>query len=139
MGKRRYSTRGINGHQSYSIDEISYILDVTPQTIRTWIKSGMLEAMTSKKPFLVYGANLKAYLDNRRKVSTRLGPGEFYCLSCRTMSRPYGDMADHSFLGTQQRLSALCGECERPVSLLVGPDKLEIYKAILDVAMSVDD
>lgn len=133
MGMRRYSTRGINIHQSYSIDEVSFILDVTPQTIRRWINEEGLEAMTSRKPFLIHGADLKAHIENQRKKGTGLKPGEFSCFSCRTKALPFGLMADHSTTGSRQRLSGLCGHCERPVSLIIGPAKLVSYSRILDI------
>jgi len=137
MGTRRYSTRGINIHQSYSIDEACFILDVTPQTIRRWINEEELEAMTSRKPYLIHGADLKAHIENQRKKGRGLKPGEFSCFSCRTKALPFGLMADYFVTGSRQRLSALCGKCEHPVSLFVGPAKLASYSEILDVAIGV--
>lgn len=135
---KRYSTAGISKNRSYSIREIHDICGTSPQTIRRYIKSEGLPAMTSQKPFLIYGEDYIVFIETKRNRSRRtLKAGEFRCLSCGVISTPFGDMADYRESGPRPRLSALCGSCERPVSLFISTVKLEQYRAKLDIAKGI--
>lgn len=132
---KRYSTAGISKNRSYSIREIHDICGTSPQTIRRYIKSEGLPAMTGQKPFLIHGADYIAFIETKRNRSRKtLKAGEFRCFSCGTIGEPFGGMADYDASGFRPRLSALCRACERPVSLLIGAVKLERYRAKLDIA-----
>lgn len=83
-GKRgHYNVRLIRRDLSYTVEELTACLGVHENTVRKWIKSG-LPVVDEKRPFLVHGAALIAFLNGRqasRKV--RLKPDEFYCVKCR--------------------------------------------------------
>lgn len=132
---RRYRTAGISKNLSYSIREINDICGTTPQTIRRFIKSEGLPAMTGQKPFLINGGDYLDFIEGKRTRSKRtLKVGEFRCFSCGTIGKPFGGMADYDASGFRPRLSGLCGSCERPVSLLISAAKLPQYRAHLDIA-----
>lgn len=132
---RRYRTAGISKNLSYSIREINDISGTTPQTIRRFIKSEGLPAMTGQKPYLINGGDYLDFIEGKRnRYRKTLKAGEFRCFSCGSIGEPFGSMADYDASGFRPRLSALCGSCERPVSLLTSPAKLSQYRARLDIA-----
>ncbi|WP_427452254.1 helix-turn-helix domain-containing protein [Litorimonas sp. WD9-15] len=134
---RRYSAAGISKNLTYTILEIQEIRGTSPQTVRRWMKEEGLPAMTSQRPFLIHGADLIDFLNgksNRGKNPHAIG--ELSCFKCGKRGRPLGDMADLVREGSRRRLKALCGECERPVSLMIGAAKLAQYREVLDIADS---
>lgn len=132
---RRYRTAGISKNLSYTIREICEICGTSPQTIRRYIKSEGLPAMTTQKPFLINGGDYLDFIGGKQKRSKKtLKTGEFRCFSCGAIGEPFGSMADYEISGFRPRLSALCGTCERPVSLLTSATKLSEYRASLDIA-----
>ena len=52
----------IEGIKFYTIQETAQVLQVTPQTIRSYIKQGRLKAQRIGKPILVTENNLKEFL-----------------------------------------------------------------------------
>ena len=54
----------IEGIKFYTIPEVATALQVTPQTIRAYIKRGKLKAQRIGRPILITENNLKAYLQS---------------------------------------------------------------------------
>jgi len=135
---KRYSTKGINSHRSYSPEEIATIIGATSRTILVWIKSEGLPAMTMQRPFLIKGADLKTFIERRNKKGKgKLNAGEFRCFTCGARGLPLGKMADYEALPDQKpRLVALCGQCEGNLSMLVSDASLARHQAILDIAIA---
>lgn len=132
---RRYRTAGISKNLSYTTREICEICGTSPQTLRRYIKFEGLPAMTTQKPFLINGGDYLDFIEAKRKRAKKtLKVGEFRCFSCGTIGQPFGDMADYDPSGFRPRLSALCGSCERPVSLLTSAATFSRYRACLDIA-----
>lgn len=52
----------IEGIKFYRIPEVAQALQVTPQTVRTYIKLGKLKAQRIGQPILVTEKNIKAFL-----------------------------------------------------------------------------
>jgi len=52
----------IEGIKFYTIQETAQVLQVTPQTIRSYIKQGRLKCQRIGKPILVTENNLKEFL-----------------------------------------------------------------------------
>lgn len=134
---KRYSTAGISKNLTYTILEIHEIRGFSPQTVRRWIKEEGLHAMTSQRPFLIHGADLIDFLKAKgNRDKNPHAPGELSCFKCGNRGRPLGDMADLERTGARRRLKALCGACERPVSLYISAAKLAQYREVLDIADS---
>lgn len=112
MPARRVDPRLIKLHRPYAVDEAARALDVHPNTVRHWIKQG-LPSYSTKRPTLVLGRDLRAFLTARRKRATRpCSPGTIYCFKCREPRRPALGMVDfdaHSATGGN--LKALCEVC----------------------------
>lgn len=134
---KRYSTAGLSKNLTYTIQEIQHIRGTSPQTVHRWIKEEGLPAMMTQRPFLIHGADLIEFLNGKSKRGKNPHqPGELSCFKCGTRGRPLGDMADLEMVGARRRLKALCGACERPVSLYIGTARLAQYREILDIAES---
>ena len=52
----------IEGIKFYTIPETAEALQVTPQTIRAWIKQGRIKAQRIGRPILITENNLKEFL-----------------------------------------------------------------------------
>ncbi len=117
MSRKRINYRLVKKHRSYSVDEISRLLNRHKNTVREWIKRG-LPTIDNQKPMLVLGSDLKDWLAQRQKSAKQpCGPGELYCLRCRVPKRPALDMVDYIPKNDQSGcLKAFCETCERPIN-----------------------
>ena len=52
----------IEGIRFFSVPEIAQALDVTPQSVRMWIKNGKLKGVRVGRPILVSEQNFKEFL-----------------------------------------------------------------------------
>ena len=52
----------IEGIKFYTIQEAAEALQVTPQTVRAWIKKGRLKGQRIGRPILITESNLKQFL-----------------------------------------------------------------------------
>jgi hypothetical protein len=108
----RYSHRRIKKRRTYNVGEAARVADVTPATVRAWIKKG-LAVVPGIHPTIIRGADFIAFLQKQRKSrKSPCGPGRLYCLSCKAPRRPaFGQVefiADGPELGT---LAGLCPDC----------------------------
>lgn len=54
--------REIEGIRLYTIPEAAAALQVTPQTVRNYVKNGLLKAQRVGRPFLITGESLKHFV-----------------------------------------------------------------------------
>ena len=59
----------IEGIKFYNIQETAKALQVTPQTIRAWIKQGKIKSQRIGRPILITENNLKEFLSSSTKFS----------------------------------------------------------------------
>ncbi len=101
---------------SYTIKEISEVLDVTAKTCFRWIEDGLKTIPESKSPIYILGSDLKEFLrlkNLKRKVP--LGRSEFYCLTCkRAVSAKRGSIEVSS-----GRKIARCRACNGKICRLI--------------------
>jgi DNA-binding transcriptional MerR regulator len=50
-------------HRAYTVEEVAYLYSVHKNTVRSWIKGGLI-VITDKKPLLILGSELKVYLQS---------------------------------------------------------------------------
>lgn len=85
---KRPNPRAVKAALTYTISEAADALDVSVGTVRRWARSG-LPMMTDARPFLIIGADLRAYVEAQRgSGKSRLKPDELYCLTCKAGRRP---------------------------------------------------
>ena len=128
--------RLIKIHRSYTVEEIATRLVVHRNTVHEWIKRG-LQTVDKRRPLLVHGQDLVAFLQERRKKNKcPCQPGEIYCVRCRTPQKPAGDMAE--YLPMTPKLGNLVGICPRCESMMfrrVNSTKLEQIRGNLDITI----
>jgi hypothetical protein len=136
MSKRHPNPRLAKIHRNYTVEEIASLFGVHRNTVRQWIKRG-LPTCDDKRPMLVLGRDLVAFLHARRAKHKRTcPPGELYCFRCRASRAAAGDMADYQPLTeTQGNLIAICAECETLMYRRVSLARLEQVSGTLDITM----
>lgn len=137
---RRVSTQRIKMHRTYEIGEASDLLGVTPQTVRAWGRRG-LRMMTDSRPFLILGADLKAYLDQvGRDARQPLPFGTFYCMTCKAPQHPALGLADYRALSDAHGvLAAFCAACEGRCSRIIRRADVPAWRDVCLIGGSIAD
>lgn len=112
MSRTSVDPRRAKLHRSYTVEETSRLFAVHRNTVRAWLKAG-LPTIDDGKPALVRGADLRRFLEARRKAARRpCAPGTLYCFGCRASRAPALGMADFIARdGGAGNLRALCETC----------------------------
>lgn len=114
MPRQRINPRLAKKHSLYTVDEIARRFGVHRQTVRNWLKAG-LEAIDSKRPLLIRGDVLGAFLHKRREARrVRCPPGTLYCAPCRAARRPVGGKVECVGVSpVAGNLRGVCPSCGR--------------------------
>jgi len=114
-------------HRSYTVEEAARLFAVHRNTVRAWLKAG-LPTIDDAKPALVRGADLRRFLEARRKAARRpCAPGTLYCFRCRAPRAPALGMADFIVRdGGAGNLRALCEACETTMHRRARQDALGV-------------
>jgi excisionase family DNA binding protein len=133
--RRRPNPRLVKIHRNYSVDEAARVLGTHKNTIRTWLKQG-LPTIDQRRPTLIHGVDLSAFVKNRRNRAKRpCPPGHMYCFKCRSPKKPAADMADYlPITATSGNLRALCPDCGTFMHRRAAFAKLNMVGANLDIA-----
>lgn len=131
---RSPSAQRVKATVSYEIAEVAKLLGAHRNTVRRWLKDG-LQPLDGRRPTLIHGADLKAFLVKRRAGRRhRCGPGEFFCFKCRVPRKPYGGLVDlHPRTDKVIALAGLCERCETVMHRTVRRADLPKLAAILDL------
>jgi len=134
--KRHPNYRRVKIHRNYTAEEIAKLFGVHRNTVREWVKRG-LPTIDHRRPMLIYGSDLAAFLQARRVKNKRTcQPGEIYCMRCRAPKNPAGEMADYKPITTTRgNLVAICPSCESMIYRGVNVGKLDYVRGNLQVAM----
>jgi helix-turn-helix protein len=111
-------------HRNYTVEEAARLFGVHRNTVRQWIKRGL--PVIAGHPVLFLGRDLRAFLKMRREEARRhCGPGEIYCMRCRTPRPPAGDMVEYQTISHNRgRIVALCCHCESVMYRSVNPSRI---------------
>ena len=112
------------------------VLRVHKNTVRAWLKSG-LEPVDDRRPTLILGRTLAAFLHARRKqVRQPCRPGELYCLRCRAPRRPTSRKVDYvPFTARAGNLRGTCCDCGARMYRRVSWHKLAASVGNLEVQL----
>jgi hypothetical protein len=137
MSKRVPTPRKAKIHRSYSVKEAAKLFSCHRNTIRNWQKQG-LKAIDGKRPVVLEGLTLVAFLEARRGARRRcLKPGEIYCLPCRAAKEPAGDMAEYVPLTESKgNLRGICPTCQRLIHRMVSRARIEAIRGKLSVTFT---
>jgi excisionase family DNA binding protein len=135
---RRPDWRRIKSLRSYTIDEAASTLRVHRNAIRHWMKKGGLLALTDRRPFLIRGADLVAFLKGRRAAKRqRCTAGQLYCVKCRKPQTPAGGMTDYEPLKHDRgALVAICPVCETLMRRFVSKARLSALERDFDLKVT---
>ncbi len=114
MARTRLNPRLAKLNRTYAVDEVGRLYGIHNNTVRRWITKGGLQAIDDRRPTLVHGTVLRAFLTARRAAAKRpTPPGMLHCVGCRDSRAPALGMADFvpSNGGGVGNLRALCGVC----------------------------
>lgn len=129
----RHDRRRVKIHINYDITEVADLLGVHKHTVRRWIAAG-LQTTDERRPLLIHGEDLSAFLKARQPVKQRCKPGEFFCLGCKSPKRPGGDMAD--YVPRSARLGwlyALCQTCGTEMYRAANVAAISQLSGVLDI------
>ncbi len=137
MRKRRPNYRLVKIHRNYMVEEVARLFGMHRNTVRAWVKSG-LPTCDSKRPLLILGRDLRAFLQERRTKNKRpCKPGEIYCVRCRTPKRPALGMAEYQpTAATLGNLIGICPDCEAMMYRRTSRAKLLEIQGNLDISFT---
>ncbi len=132
--KRHPNYRRVKIHRSYTVEDITRLFGNHKNTVRGWLKAG-LPTSDRKRPTLILGRDLRAYLQERRAKNKRTClPGEIYCVRCRGPKLPAGGMADYRPVTDKVGcLIAICPDCNSIMNRCVSLAKLEQARGQMDI------
>ncbi|MTI08702.1 hypothetical protein [Curvivirga aplysinae] len=130
MAKRLYPHNRVRYWWSYDLEGICDLFSDTKlhqQTIRKWIKEG-LKVIDNKKPTLIYGYDLIAYLKKQNdKGKTKTAFDQFYCMSCKDARMPFQKKVSVIHKASHLQASAICQCCKTRMNKTY---KLDDYQAL---------
>ena len=111
MGKRIYPLNRIKQWYCYDVEELCTMHKVHAQTVRQWVKNGLL-TIDRRKPTLIYGADLKAFLGKLNKAQKcQTAFDQMFCLKCRDAKPFYRQRIYLEQARQYVRAKALCRSC----------------------------
>jgi excisionase family DNA binding protein len=127
----------IKTHRVYTVWEVADVLGCHRQTIIRWIKERGLVAVTTQKPWLIEGRELKTFLGGRKtRQRVSLALHLCYCLGCKSPRKPDGKIADYVQQTPETgRLTGLCPACGSLMNKIVKRVDLEAIRAKIEVTV----
>lgn len=128
---KNFKIRQIRKTWPYTYDEAGQTVQAHPGTIRQWVKKEGLRLLSSEKPNLILGSDLKAFLINKKaKRCVIVPPGQVYCMKCKTPQEPKPTSVE--FVVTESgamRLKASCTSCGRKLSKTLSSEMYNFFKS----------
>lgn len=134
MPARRINPRLIKLHRPYSVEEVARTLGVHKNSVRGWINGG-LPTVDRSRPVLIFGHELRDYLESKRKSAKRpCPPGTLYCFKCRQPRAPAMGMIEATCQNASTgNLTALCEDCGTMMHRRARLDAIGTIMPYLDV------
>jgi len=143
MGRRIYPLNRIKYWWAYDIDEICELYkeySLHPQTVRTWIRNGLLTM--SGRPVLIYGNELIKFLKKMNTSNKCLtGFDQMFCMSCKDAKTFYKKQVSAELVNGGLRVKAVCCDCKNKMNKGYGLDdlpKLQRLFHVVDVLQLYD-
>jgi len=127
---KRVNPMAVKANATYDVFEAARALNVTPTTIRNWIKDG-LEAMTASKPYLILGSAIRSYLRDKYAAARRpLKDNELFCTSCRNGRKPLNMEVSRSQVSAKtDLLKGVCQQCSGTITRMISHKQRPAFAA----------
>ena len=140
MRKTKPNWRCIKSHRNYKIDEAARKLGMAKGTVRRWVKSGELPAITDIRPALILGADLIEFHKRRTKPKQKCRRNECYCVKCHKPKIPAENMVDYVPITLiSGNLRGLCPECCTLIHRRISLVKLSTLEGVFEVTIQQAD
>lgn len=107
----RRSIQRISRKKTYSIEDVSDLCSVHPQTVRSWITKG-LQRLDDARPTLIHGEALHEFLKSRLRERKRpCELGQMFCCKCRQGRFPVLPINVHFPNTSKVELTGSCQQC----------------------------
>jgi DNA-binding transcriptional regulator YiaG len=125
---------GIKRHRNYNYGEVAEKLNVSRGTVRHWVKSDQLPALTDQKPHLILGDDLYLFFEARKAKRQKCTLEECYCFRCRAPRKPAFLVVEvrHATASSGQ-MRALCEVCSTVMHKRVSTARLPELKRLVAV------
>lgn len=134
--RRRPNYRLVKIHRNFTVDEAAKSVGVAEETIRRWVKSGGLPAITDKIPTLILGGDLFDFLQARSAKRPKLPVHQCYCFKCRGPRAPAGGMADYiPRTPTTGTFRALCEVCLTVMNKVISASAIQLIEGIVELSI----
>jgi hypothetical protein len=137
MRRRHPNHRLVKIHRSYTVEEIAELFAIHKNTVRRWVKGG-LATSDNKRPMLILGTDLAAFLKARRENNKRpCKPGEIYCVRCHAPKFPAENMVEYVPVTDKfGNLIAICPDCGIIMNRRVSLARIEDIRGGMDISFS---
>jgi hypothetical protein len=86
---KNFRIREIKMNRAYTYNEAKCVICGSEGALRSWVKVGGLPLLTKSPQHLILGADLKAFIvEKRAKRRVNVPYGHIYCLKCKNAARP---------------------------------------------------
>jgi len=131
--RKKFNTRIIRSKQTYSVEEISELLNVHLNTVGAWIKEG-LPKIDAQQPHLAIGQHLIDFLKTRNNNKKRpCALDEFFCCKCQEPRRSKNNIVHIIINNCRTNMIGKCAQCGTKINKTISPQKVEFYKNVLTV------
>ena len=132
---RNPNYRLVKIHRNYTVEEVALLFDKHKNTVRAWLKEG-LQPIDTRRPTVIYGEELAAFLQQRRLRGKRPCPaGHLFCFRCRSPRPPDGGLVDYlPMTGSAGNVRGICPQCGTFMHRRVALANLATVCAGLDIA-----
>ncbi len=136
MSTRRWNPNLAKINRNYTYEGLADIFGVHKNTVAMWVKNG-LPCLKERRPFLIMGADARAYLKARRiKNKQTCKANELFCMRCKTPTTPAENFVEYVPVSpTKGRLVGFCSRCECVVNKFVSFDNLAVCSEIYDLTL----
>jgi len=126
-------------HRNYSVEDISNLLKVHKNTVRSWLKKG-LESIDDNRPILILGSVLKQFLKKQNATKKRTCKNhEIYCIGCKLPRIPVENMVNIRLINKNVAcLNAVCPVCQSAMNKFISLKKIRIVMEEFNVTLPQD-
>ena len=133
---KRHNWRKVKKHRSYTVSEVSRLLNVHKGTVRRWPQNG-LQVLDDQRPLLIIGSDLIAFLQGQASTKQKCAPHECYCLKCRKPRAPaFNDAEFTPDKAHSGQLRALCETCTTVMHKRVSHDQYRDLRNVLTITIT---